>query len=275
MRPVLDFIQSQWGVADIERAFPVQQWDTLVDLALKDLLREVQGAFEFPFCMRLVGQSGSGKTTQLLPAVKHLFEERGINAIELSVRKFVKYHPHLDAIRANYGEALLRENTNAFALSLLTRVLPKLLPYRYPIIFEVTLLSPVYEAYVQSLLQAHHYACDYQCLAITQADSDAWIQARCQSTQRRVLIKSSQFFFKTLEPALHFLQTAALNSRCFIWNRYRLEPLVISSKDPDLLVRFEEMRADKCDAAPSLDLLLASKMKFLEEFYRTHPMICD
>ncbi|MDR0647211.1 MAG: zeta toxin family protein [Puniceicoccales bacterium] len=272
-QPLLNFIEQQYGYREIAQKFPVSCLAVLADVAFQDIIAKLPQCV-CPFCMRLVGQSGAGKTTQLLPAVEDVFQQANLQPVFLAVRNFVHYHPHLEAIRQQYGEDLLRENTNAFALSLLVLVFEKCVQRRYPVVFEVTLQSPLFEAHIHALLEENAYACDYQCLAIAKEDSDAWIQARYRKTQRHVAPKSAQFFFETLNPALEFLQTIRLPNRFFIWNRYRLDPEVSSCQDPFLLEKVERARSAGAQPALEEDILREAKKQFLSRFYTQNPITC-
>ncbi|MDR0393327.1 MAG: zeta toxin family protein [Puniceicoccales bacterium] len=271
---LLDFIEQQYGNVEIAQKFPVGSISALAEVAFQEMVAKLPRQCVCPFCMRLVGQSGSGKTTQLLPAVEYVFQQANLSPVFLAVRNFVPYHPHLEAIKQQYGEHLLRENTNAFALSMLVLVFEKCVQRRYPVVFEVTLQSPLFEAHIHALLEENAYACDYQCLAIAKKDSDAWIQARYLETRRHVSHKSAQFFFETLNPALKFLQTIHLPNRFFIWNRYRLDPDVSSCQDPFLLEKVE--RARLADDQPALEesVLREAKKQFLSRFYEQNPITC-
>jgi hypothetical protein len=270
---LLDFIEQQYGNVEIAQKFPIPCISALAEVAFQERVAKLPRRCVYPFCMRLVGQSGAGKTTQLLPAVESVFQQTNVSPVFLAVRNFVHYHPHLEAIRQQYGENLLRENTNAFALSLLVLVFEKCVQKRYPIVFEVTLQSPLFEAYIHALLEKNAYACDYQCLAIAKKDSDAWIQARYLATRRQVSLKSAQFFFETLNPALKFLQTIRLPNRFFIWNRYQLGPDVSFCQDPLLLEKVEGARLENNRSAFEEDILREAKKQFLCRFYEQHPIV--
>ena len=262
---VLTFIQEQWGCHDLYCSvdFSLKAWNEIADRVLQDKL---EGKMDpLPFCIRLVGQSGSGKTSQLLPAVCGALDACKVPYIRLAVRDFVSYHPNLENIRKIYGEALLREKTNAFALTLLTFVFEKLVQLRLPILFEVTLLSPIYEAFIHHVLQRYNYLCDYQCLAVSKTLSDRWISERCESTGRVVLEKSSHFFFETLRPALESLQSFQLRNRVLLWDCQNVRPLETSLQSKSLWESWE-----KCFSSTSLppDVLLKYKMAFLLDFYK-------
>ncbi len=263
---VLAFIQAQWGCKDLYCSFDcsLEALQKLANQAFRDKVKN--GVRTLPFCVRLVGQSGAGKTTQLLPAVCPALEACNIPYISLAVRDFVNYHPNLEMIRKVYGEALLREKTNAFALTLLTLVFEKLVQNRLPVLLEVTLLSPVYENFIHKCLKKFNYLCDYQCLVVAKKLSDQWISQRQVSTGRVVLEKSSQFFFDALKPAFKTLQSFQLNNRVLLWDCQNVLPLETSLNSENL---WYDWQARAC-LLDTLDpkILLKNKKEFLMEFYK-------
>ena len=268
---VVAFIRNQWGCGDPFCAidFPQTLWDELCECAYRDLVERCGYPKASKFCIRLVGQSGSGKTSQLLPAVKAALEAQSQKFVSLAVRDFVPYHPNLSAIREHYGEGLVREKTNAFALTLLTLVLVRCIREHLPILFEVTLLSPEYERFVHRCLSEEGYGCDYHCLAIAKETSDTWIEARCCETHRVVSKRSSDFFFQTLQPALESLQSVRMPNRVFIWDAYHTEPQRTCFPDERLWQKMQAV-ARTNDEPLSFEAALEAKKKFLCSFYREH-----
>ncbi|MGX8716440.1 MAG: zeta toxin family protein [bacterium] len=269
-KEVFCWIESCWGVGAIPYNAPV--WEILAEQAFQEKTSILSENPTCPFCVRLVGQSGAGKTSQLLPAVKEASVTNGIPFISFAVRDFVKYHPDLEKIVQTYGESLLREKTNMFALTLLTEVLLRCISKKLPILLEVTLLAPVYEACIHAFLIKNGYHCDYQCLAIPKSVSDAWIQKRFLETKRVVSQNSSSFFYDTLEPAFKALQGIALKNRVFIWDRVHEMPSISDFQDAKLYDKIEDARRLK---GPFLspEAGIASKTKFLCDFYRKHSPI--
>ena len=271
---VVAFIQSQWKCEEplCTIDFPQTLWNELCERAYLDLMERCGHPKASKFCIRLVGQSGSGKTSQLLPAVKAALEAQSQRYVSLAVRDFVPYHPNLNLIREHYDKGLVREKTNAFALTLLTLVLVRCTRGHVPILFEVTLLSPEYERFVHRCLSEEGYGCDYHCLAIAKETSDAWIEARCRETHRVVSKRSSDFFFQTLQPALKSLQSVRIPNRVFIWDAYHTEPQQTRLLDKNLWEKIQT--AAHANAEPlGFDAALESKKKFLYNFYREHSFV--
>ena len=244
-------------------------WSVLAERAFCEKTAHLLETAMHPFCVRLVGQSGSGKTSQLLPAVKEALSTNGVPFVSFAVRDFVKYHPDLEAIKQACGESLLREKTNMFALVLLTEVLLRCISKKMPILLEVTLLAPIYESCIHAFLEKNGYLCDYQCLAVPKSVSDAWIQKRFLETKRVVSQNSSSFFYDTLEPAFKALHGFSLKNRVFIWDRVHEVPLLSDFQDANLYDKMEALRhLDGPFLSPEAGV--ASKTKFLCNFYRKY-----
>lgn len=265
---VLDFIQAQWGCEDplCTPSLSLAQWQALGEQAYQDKIKATVGWMDEPFCLRLVGQSGAGKTSQLLPALQKVLAQQQQGYISFAVRDFARYHPHASEIEARYGQAQFREKTNAFALTLLSLTFLRCVQARLPVLFEVTLLSSIYEQWVHSILQSYGYSCDYHCLAVQRSVSDTWIQLRGKVSQRVVSQRSSDFFFTILPIAFKSLQTVALKNRVFLWDCFHKTPQMTHLADPEL---WNRMVALSKTPQPPLDFqtALQAKIDFLHDFY--------
>ena len=266
-KDIFCWIESCWGKISIAYDDPI--WLALIEQAFRDKTAGFEGGQKYPFCVRLVGQSGAGKTSQLLPAVKKALRQNKKTFISFAVRDFVQYHPDLENISQNYGEAFLRERTNTFALILLTNVLLRCIAEKMPILLEVTLLSPIYEQYLHAAFVEKSYFCDYQCLAVPKNVSNDWIQKRFLATGRVVSNSSIDFFYSTLEPVFKFLQKTSLQNRVFVWDRVHAKPLISCLQDPELYNKIQSARALEGPFL-SLESAIATKMIFLCDYYRSH-----
>lgn len=268
-KQVFHFIEQQWGPIDPlgEINLSFNEWQTLAEKAFFKKINKLNSLVPLKSCIRLVGQSGAGKTTQLLPAIKCALQANKKTFVSLAVRDFVEFHPQLNEIKVQFGESLLREKTNAFALTLLTLVFQRCVEAHLPILIEMTLLSPLYEKFVHQVLAKEGYGCDYQCLAVSKAISDEWIHERFVATKRIVSKASSDFFFNTLRPAMELIRTFSLKNRAFIWGRSSQEPIVTSLGDE---LFWDSFLAEQkfCGEGLSLEEGLATKKSFLCQFYQ-------
>ena len=266
---IFRFIENQWGPIDPlgEAGLRMEEWQRLAEKAFQKKINSLESIVPLKHCIRLVGQSGAGKTSQLLPAVNFALQMNKKTFVSLAVRDFVEFHPRLNEIKERFGESLLREKTNAFALTLLTLVFQRCVESHLPILFEVTLLSPLYEEFIHQLLLKEGYGCDYLCLAVSKTVSDGWIQARFLESQRIVSKSSSDFFFNTLHPAMESIRTYSLKNRVFIWGRNSREPIVTSLGDSSFLDMFLAEQ-NVCEGGLSLEEGLDTKKSFLCQFYQ-------
>ena len=107
--------------------------------------------------IRIAGVSGSGKTTQILPAVESYCEKNHYEPILMAARRFVEYHPHYQEIKDYYGDENLRKMTDEFATIMLFLTLSELIKGGYDIVLDVTLLDPEMEAILLRLLKTGNY----------------------------------------------------------------------------------------------------------------------
>lgn len=265
---VLDFIQTQWGCGDplCMPSLTLSQWQSLGEQAYQDKIKAVTGRRDAPFCLRLVGQSGSGKTSQLLPALQHVLSRQQQGYVSFAVRDFTRYHPHAFEIEARYGQAQFREKTNAFALTLLSFTFLRCAQARLPMLFEVTLLSSIYERWMHAILRSYGYSCDYHCLAVQRSLSDAWIEMRGKILQREVSQRSSDFFFTILPIVFKSLQTVELENRVFLWDCFHKTPQMTHLADIGLWNRMVELSQTQ-QASLDFQVALQAKIDFLYDFY--------
>ena len=133
--------------------FENKYFNTIADNCVKELTQNKKSA-EKPFLIRLGGQCGSGKTTQLLPAIKENLKDD--NYIHLAVRLFADKHPHYNKFLDKYGQGLIREKTNGYALLCLFKVLEILIQNKYNIFLEMTILDPDFEEYINKLAKKYN-----------------------------------------------------------------------------------------------------------------------
>jgi hypothetical protein len=220
-----------------------------------------------PFAFQFVGQSGSGKTTQLLPAALAAFGRNKVSPAHMCIRTFARYHPYYEEIGRKYGGGLVRENTNAFGLELFSLVLENLIADRVPLVIEKTLIDPAFEEYFQGLLLEKGYRVDYHVMAVSREDSDLWIERREQATNRRVSGKSADYFYDIMDAAIERLRAKGGGCQAFVWDKYNMSPKYAGTLDsPKLAGMIKEGRMD-LPGAYSEDDLRRGKQDFFESFY--------
>ena len=110
---IVEYMRAHWPSAVRgEWQVKIEEYPRLVKRVLAEWTASGSAEGEF---VRIAGISGSGKTSQLLPAVEAYFEKKQRRPILVAARRFVEYHPYFEEIKAEYGEANLRKMTDEFA----------------------------------------------------------------------------------------------------------------------------------------------------------------
>lgn len=178
---------------------------------------------------RICGQSGSGKTTQLLYAINEVLIQKDLNPVIIAVRNFATYHPNYQKLYETFGKGEIREKTNGFALKLLCLTLCEFIENGYFIVMDITLLSPQFEKIVLELLKENGYKREYLIMSVPKEQSQQFITKRQQGNQQessRVVYKnSSNFFYDILPEGLKFLTQNDKNSSISVWSAYQKEPV--------------------------------------------------
>jgi aminoglycoside phosphotransferase (APT) family kinase protein len=170
-----------------------------------------------PYLIRIIGQSGSGKTTQLYEALRNT---AGHGFVSVNVGCFAKFHPEYELIKSEFGIKSIREKTNGFALLLLFRVMELLIEHKHSILLDLTVLDQRFESYFGQLLHLD-YCVIYNALAVPRTLSDKFIQKREQQEGRIVSKSSADYFFEKLIPSLQYLGSREEPKRRFVlWNAY-------------------------------------------------------
>ena len=152
---VIEYMKAHWpSQVKPEWQVGLVEYPALIEKALADFTLAATKNRQF---IRIAGLSGSGKTTQILPAVEAYCEKNGYEPILIAARRFVEYHPHYQEIKDFYGDANLRKMTDEFATIMLFLTLTELLKNGYDIVLDVTLLDPEIEAMLLKTVQATNY----------------------------------------------------------------------------------------------------------------------
>jgi hypothetical protein len=271
----IDFIHCQWGkdcedngLIDIDSEF----FESIAQKLFKDLIKN-KNRSKNPFIFRICGQSGSGKTTQLAPSINSVISD---NFINISVRMFAKNHPCHSQLLDKFGEGLIREKTNGFALLMLFRIVEILIEYQYNMLFEVTILNLDFEKYLSKLAKKNRYNIHFHILSIPKAKSDSWIEKRktlSKMEKGRVVLKSSSDFFYNILPItlakLMNLKIWSGRDKIFLWNGFDFKLLIGGKiyKNKKFMELFEYYR--NYDGFNDVDenKLLDARIKWFSEYY--------
>ena len=171
--------------------------------------------------IRIAGISGSGKTTQILPAVEAYCKKHNYEPILMAARKFVEYHPHYQEIKEYYGDENLRKNTDEFATIMLFLTLSELIKGGYDILLDVTLLDPEMEGILLKLLKAGNYEMLILMIAVSPTVTEKFLSGRAWRHTK----ETEQEFIRATTKALDYYANESPSIRIIIWSVYDKPPV--------------------------------------------------
>lgn len=213
---------------------------------------------------RICGQTGSGKTSQLLSTFEKINVEKNINPVILGVRTCAEVHPRYEEFKTSFPSGELREKTNGFALKCMSYVLKLLIENGFMVILDMTLLDPIYEAFVLQLAKENEYTVNYQILAVNNSISAQFIEKRYKDTGRIIYQSSADYFNQILPIGLKFICETDTENNCCVWNAFDKTP-VYCGKVCNCYSEFEKSRKEIRDFEFSEDELRQSKYEILKD----------
>lgn len=210
--------------------------------------------------IRIAGVSGSGKTTQILPAVEAYCKKNNYEPILMAARRFVEYHPHYQEIKDYYGDENLRKMTDEFATIMLFLTLSELIKGGYDIILDVTLLDPEMEAILLKLLKAGNYEMLLLMIAVSPTVTEHFLQGRAWRHTK----ETEQEFIRATSHALAFYAEHAPDLHIIIWSVYD-KPPVYDGPVKDCLKTFEDYSKREDLPTSDDDARREAKIDYLKE----------
>lgn len=171
--------------------------------------------------IRIAGISGSGKTTQILPAVEAYCEKNQFEPILIAARRFVEYHPHYQEIKDFYGDENLRKNTDEFSTIMMFFTLTELIKNGYDIVLDVTLLDPEMEGILLKLLTITNYETLFLMIAVSSTVTERFLSGRAWRHTK----ETEEEFIRATSKALKFYAENAPNLHIIIWSVYDKPPV--------------------------------------------------
>ena len=171
--------------------------------------------------IRIAGISGSGKTTQILPAVEAYCEKNGYEPILMAARRFVEYHPHYQEIKDYYGDENLRKMTDEFATIMLFLTLSELIKGGYDIILDVTLLDPEMEGILLKLTSAGNYEMLILMIAVSPTVTEQYLSGRAWRHTKETELE----FIRATSKALNFYAKNSPDTHIILWSVYDHPPI--------------------------------------------------
>ena len=171
--------------------------------------------------IRIAGVSGSGKTTQILPAVEAYCEKNNFEPILMAARRFVEYHPHYEEMKECYGEENLRKMTDEFATIMLFLTLVELIKGGYDVVLDVTLLDPEMEGILLKMVKGADYQMLILMIAVSPTVTEKYLSGRAWRHSKETELE----FIRATARALEFYAKEAAETRIVLWSVYDKEPV--------------------------------------------------
>lgn len=210
--------------------------------------------------IRIAGVSGSGKTTQILPAVEAYCDKHEYEPILMAARRFVEYHPHYSEIKEYYGEESVRKMTDEFATIMLFLTLVELMKGGYDIVLDVTLLDPEMEGILLKLVEQTRYEMLILMIAVSPTVTEKYLAGRAWRHSAETELE----FIRATSVALKFYAIKAPKTRIVMWNVYDTEPVYDGGVEDCLKVFEKYSKLEKMPAQDD-DLRREAKIKYLLE----------
>ncbi|MDY6407134.1 MAG: zeta toxin family protein [Pseudomonadota bacterium] len=222
-----------------------------------------------PLLVRVSGQSGSGKSSQLVPAIQKALEQ--IPHLKINVGAFAPFHPQYDEFQKNDPDHM-RENTNGFALRALVMFYKYCILNRINLIFDMTLLEPEVDLYLMTLAKKMGYRIHLHVLCVPRKVSDYFISHRQQLTGRFVKPSSSAYFFTALAPCLKALTHSRLfdtSDLLILWSHTKTHPIQITHLNNHSVLRKLNRFQERTNTRfKNHHLLFKAKGKWMKVIYR-------
>lgn len=216
---VIEYMKSHWpSQVKAEWQVSLAEYPQILAQVLKDFTLNATASRHL---FRIAGLSGSGKTTQILPAVEAYCDQRQLRPILIAARRFVEYHPHYQEIKDHYGEANLRKNTDEFSTIMMFLTLAELTKKGYDIILDVTLLDPEIEAILLKMLKAGNYRSLILMIATSPTVTEHFLQGRAWRHAK----ETEKEFIRATKKALDFYAQNAGDERIILWSVYDQPPI--------------------------------------------------
>lgn len=237
--------------------------DEIISTFQKDLIPS-----EKPFLIRVAGQSGSGKSSQFVPALQEILKDKPY--IKINVGKFAPFHPNFKKWQKENPDQM-RENTNGFALRALILFYKYCVENHVNIIFDMTLLEPEIDLYLMHLAKENGYKIQLHVSCVPKKVSDHFIRKRQIQTGRYVKPSSSLYFFKALAPCLKALTHCDLFDKkdaLILWSHLKTNPIKNTHFNNGSVLRLlSTYQAQKKHlTVKNPNHLLKSKIKWIKDF---------
>lgn len=216
---IIEYMKSHWP-SEVKPEWQVGlvEYPRIAKKAVEDL---TIAATKNRHLIRIAGVSGSGKTTQILPAVEAYSEKNNFEPILMAARRFVEYHPYYSEIKEFYGEENLRKMTDEFATIMLFLVMVELMRDGYDIVLDVTLLDPQMEGILLNMANEAKYEMLMLMIAVSPVITEQYLAGRAWRHTKETELE----FIRATKKALEFYANMAPDMRIIMWSVYDKPPV--------------------------------------------------
>lgn len=218
-----------------------------------------------PFLIRVAGQSGSGKSSQIVPAIESVLQNK--DYVKINVGAFAPFHPQYDEWQRSCPDQM-REKTNGFALRSLVMFYKHCVLNQVNIIFDMTLLEPEIDLYLMTLAQKMGYKIQMHILCVPRKISNLFIHLRQLKTGRFVKPSSSDYFFNALVPCLSSLTHSGLftsKDKLILWSHYLTYPIQKTHLNNSAVMKLLEKYRQGPLCVKNPKMLLKAKKRWMKQ----------
>ena len=259
LKKLLDYVQEHWPSALKEewRVKP-EEYAEIVKRVVAEITKSRTRGREL---VRVAGVSGSGKTSQLVPAAEAFLMKRGMKPALVAGRVFVPYHPYCSEIVREYGKENLRKMTDDFATVMMFFVMKAVIKMGCDVIVDLALVSPEMEGMLMKMLMEGKY----KSTMLMMVASPEAVEKNLKGREWRHAEATEKEFARETEKALELYAKMMPEMRVVMWNTCDEEP-VYDGEMAEALVPFRECVAEAKNSMSDIGKLRQAKIKYLSEF---------
>ena len=260
LEKVIAYMKSHWP-SDVKPEWQVslEKYPEVLKRVIQDFTKGKTKTRQF---IRIAGLSGSGKTSQILPAVEAYCKNNDIDPVIVAARKFVEYHPYYEEIKKEYGEENLRRKTDEFSTIMMFLTLNALTKEGYDIILDVTLLDPAVEQILIKMLKEGSYAPLFLMIATSPTVTEHFLGGRSWRHSK----ETEEEFIRATGEALAFYASKTPDLHIILWSVYDLDP-IYDGKIKDSLAIFNDYSSKTDLPKKDDDKRREAKIQFLSKFH--------
>lgn len=206
--------------------------------------------------VRVAGQSGSGKTTQLVPAVETWFGED--RPILVAAKRIAEYHPYRDEILLKHGEEGLRRETDGFSAAMMFLLLKELLMGGYDIILDLALVEPKLEQILIRWLKEDEYDFWMTMMVVSPSLSRKWLDGRSWRHAEAV----EKRFLAATEGTLGLYAELCPEMRMVMWSAWGTNPIYDGAASGAPKIWRENIGKNEALEGPSVEELARAKKEY-------------